>query len=135
MRGENFKCFQVPTRGPNRMPGVLDRPCSYFVWVPVQGLKPGLERGLQESLRRLRFTRQLNSGIMWRGGSRVHTSSHWSQVELSVSATSSPNHSPVRGLGSFVARPVTSGYQADRLSGRSVVVITAAAAIYVQLLL
>ena len=34
-----------------------------------------------------------------------------------------------------MAKPVTSGYQADRLSGRSVVAITAAAAVYVQLLL
>ena len=32
----------------------------------VQGLKPRLERGLQESLRRLRFPRQLNSG-KWGG--------------------------------------------------------------------
>ena len=58
-----------------------------------------------------------------------------SQVELSLSATSSPNNEGVRGLGMFVARSATSGYQADRLPGRSVVANTAAAAIYVQLLL
>ena len=56
-----------------------------------------------------------------------------SQVELSLSETSSPNN--VHGLGILVARRVTSGYQADRLSGRSVGAIRAAAAIYVQLLL
>ena len=48
------------------MPGVLDRPCLYFMQVPVQGLKPRLERGLQESLRRLRFTRQPKFWQTWR---------------------------------------------------------------------
>ena len=64
-----------------------------------------------------------------------HLPAIMSQVGLSLSATSPPNNYRVRGLGIFAARPVTSGFQADRLSGRSVVATTAAAAIYAQLLL
>ena len=82
------------------MPGVLDRPCFYFMQVPVQALKPRLERGLQKSLQRLRFTRQLNSGkrggvggiarfVAWAGSLLPAI---MSQVEVSLSATSSPNN-------------------------------------------
>ena len=82
------------------MPGVLDRQCLYFMQVPVQGLKPRLERGPQESLRRLRLFRQLNSG-KWGGVGGISRfvacagslrPAGMSQVELSSSATASPNN-------------------------------------------
>ena len=102
MHGANFKA-QVKTRSPNRMPGVLDRPCLHFMYVPVQGLKPRLERCLQESLRRLRFPWQLNSGNRRGVGGISRFVACAGKVELSWSATSPPTTNVFAGLG-FLSR-------------------------------